>query len=73
MSKMKPDRDFKTSMIYLFGVPDFGITRHASDIRKIYEGQSFYIDRGKCWGNHQLMMLRSGKIFKGMTINCLNV
>lgn len=44
MSKIKPGLDFKTSMIYLFGVPEFGITRHASDIRKVYEGHSFYKD-----------------------------
>ena len=45
MSKIKPDRDFKTPVISLFGVPNFGITKHARDIRKIYEGQSFYKDR----------------------------
>ena len=44
MSIIKPGLDFKTSMIYLFGVPDFGITKHASFVRKVYEGQSFYKD-----------------------------
>ena len=39
---MKPDGDFKTSMICLFGVPSIGISKHPSDIREIYEGQLFY-------------------------------
>ena len=37
-------------MICLFRVLGVGLSRHASDIRKIYEGQSI----GKWWGNYQI-------------------
>ena len=42
------------SVICLFRVPGAGLSRHASDVRKIYEGQSFYKDNGKWWGNYQI-------------------
>ena len=35
------------SMICLFRVPGAGLSRYASDTRKIYENQSFYKDNGK--------------------------
>ena len=35
------------SMSCLFRVPGAGLSRYASDIRKIYEDQSFYKDNGK--------------------------
>ena len=35
------------SMICLFRVPGAGLSRYASDIRKIYEDQPFYKDNGK--------------------------
>ena len=38
-----------------------------------YMKVNHFIKTGKWSGNQQLMMLGSGKIFKGMTINCLNV
>ena len=41
-------------MICFFRVPGAGLSRHASDIRKIYEGQSFYKGNGKWWGNYQI-------------------
>ena len=34
-------------MICIFRVPGTGLSRHASDIRKIYESESFYKDKGK--------------------------
>ena len=52
-------------MIYLFRVPGAGLSRHASDIRKIYEGQSFYKDKGKWWGNYQINDLVVFNDFKG--------
>ena len=53
------------SMIYLFRGPGAGLSRHASDIRKIYEGQSFYKDKGKWWGNCQINDLVVFNDFKG--------
>ena len=47
MSKMKLYRDFKTSMICLSRESGVEISRHASDIRKICQYQSFYKDKGK--------------------------
>ena len=41
-------------MICLFSVPGAAVSRHASDIREIYKGQSFYKDKGKWWGNYQI-------------------
>ena len=40
--------------VLLFRVPGVRLSRHASDTRKIYEGQSFYKDKGKWWGNYQI-------------------
>ena len=34
-------------IIWIFRVPGSGVSRHANDIRKIYEGQSFYKGKGK--------------------------
>ena len=34
MSRMKPDRDFKIAVMYLFGIPGIGVSRHGNDIRK---------------------------------------
>ena len=42
------------SMVCLFRVPGTGISRHANDITKIHEGQSFYKGKGKWWGNYQI-------------------
>ena len=53
------------SIICLFRVPGAGLSRHASEIRKIYEGQSFYKDKGKWWGNYQINDLVVFKNFKG--------
>ena len=65
--------DVKSSMTCLFRVPGAGISRHASDIRKIYQGQSFYKDKGKWRLNYQINEMRSSTTLKGLTINCLNV
>ena len=53
------------SMICLTRVPGAGLSRHASDIRKIYVGQSFYKDKGKCWANYQINDLMVFSDFKG--------
>ena len=53
------------SVICLFRVAGAGLTRHASDIKKIYEGQSFYKDKGKWWGNYQINDLVVFNNFKG--------
>ena len=53
------------SMICLLRVPGAGLSRNASDIRKIYEGQSFYKDKGKWWGNYQINDLVVFNDFKG--------
>ena len=72
MSKMKLYRDFKTSMICLSRESGVEISRHASDIRKICQYQSFYKDNGKWWATTKLIMLWSGTILKGLTISYLN-
>ena len=41
-------------MICLFRVPGAGLSRYASDIRKIYKGQSFYKGKGNWWDNYQM-------------------
>ena len=41
-------------MISLFRVPSAGLSRHASDIRKICEAQPFYKDNCKWWANCQI-------------------
>ena len=56
------------SVICLFRVPGAGLRRHASDIRKIYEGQSFYKDKGKWWRNYQVNDLVVFNDFNGS--NC---
>ena len=38
----------------------------------MYEGKSFYRDKGKWWANYQINDLVVF-ILKGLTINCLNV
>ena len=43
----------------------FRVSRHASDIRKIFEGQSIYKDKGKWWGNYQINDLVVFNDFKG--------
>ena len=53
------------SMICLFRVPGAGLSRNASDIRKIYENQSFYKDNGKWWSNYQINDLVAFNDFKG--------
>ena len=53
------------SMICFFRVPGAGLSRHDSDIRKIYEGQSIYKDKGKWWGNYQVNNLVVFNDFKG--------
>ena len=58
-------------MICLFRVDGAGILRHARDIRKIYEGQSFDKDKGKWWGNYQFNDAVVFNDCKG-SINCLN-
>ena len=40
---MKPDRDFKISVIYLFGIPGVVVSADASDIRKTDESVSHFI------------------------------
>ena len=55
------------SKICLFRVPGAGLSRHASDIRKIYKGQSFYKDEGKWWGNYEINDLLDFNDFKGST------
>ena len=52
-------------MICLFRVPGAGLRRHADNIRKIYEGQSFYKDKDKWWGNCQINDLVVFNDFKG--------
>ena len=52
-------------MICLFRVPGAGLSRHAIDIRKICEGQSFYKDEGKWWANYQIDDLAVFNDFKG--------
>ena len=56
---------FSFSMTCLFRVPGAGLSRHASDIRKIYESQSFCQDNGKWWGNYQINDLVVFNDFKG--------
>ena len=53
------------STICLFRVPAAGLSRHASDIKKIYEDQSFYKDKDKWWGNYQINDLVVFNDFKG--------
>ena len=53
------------SMICLFRFPGPGLSRHASDMRKIYKGQSIYKDKGKWWGNYQINDLVVFNDFKG--------
>ena len=53
------------SMICLFRAPGAGLSRHASDIRKICESQSFYKDNSKWWGNYQIKDLVVFSDFKG--------
>ena len=53
------------SIICLLRVPGAGLSRHASDIRKVYESQSFYKDKGKWWGNYQINDLVVFNDFKG--------
>ena len=52
-------------MIFLFREPGAGLSRHASYIRKIYEAQSIYKDKGKSWGNYQFNDLMVFNDFKG--------
>ena len=48
LKQVNPVREVSSfSMICLFRVPGAGLSRYASDIRKIYEDQSFYKDNGK--------------------------
>ena len=54
MSRMKPDCDFKTSMIYLFVGSGNGISRHDGSDRKIYKGQPFYVRKAKWRGSYQI-------------------
>ena len=42
---MEPYRDFKASMTCLFRVHGAGISVRASDIRKIWEGHLFHLDK----------------------------
>ena len=35
-------------------ISEAGLSRHASDIKKIYEDLSIYIDKGKWWGSYQI-------------------
>ena len=58
-------REISFSMIYPLRIPGAGLSRHASDIRKVYEGQSFYKDKGKWWANYQINGLVVFKDFKG--------
>ena len=53
------------SMICLFRVPGAGLSRNASNIRKICENQSFYKGNGKWWGNYQINDLVFFNDFKG--------
>ena len=52
-------------MISLLRVTGAGLSRHASVITKIYEGHSFYKDKGKWWGNYQINDLVVFNDFKG--------
>ena len=53
------------SMICFFRVPGAGLSRHDSDIRKIYEGQSIYKGNGKWGDNYQINDLVVFNDFKG--------
>ena len=52
-------------IICIFRVPGAGISRHANDIRKIYEGQSFYKGKGKWWDNYKINDFVVFNDFKG--------
>ena len=53
------------SMIFLYREPGAGLSRHASDIRKIRKGHSIYKDKGKWWSNYQINYLVVFNDFKG--------
>ena len=54
---MKPDRDFKISIIYLFGIPDVGVSTHATKVSVILLRQG--------WGNYQINDVVIWHNFKG--------
>ena len=64
MSKMEPYCDFKASIDF-YRLLQTKASIDFSDIRKIYEGQSFYKDKGKWWGKYQVNDLAVFNDIKG--------